>query len=316
MIREPLVSIAIPAYNVSRYIDECLQSVFRQSYSNVEVIIVNDGSTDDTEEAIRASGFFDNIRYIKQNNAGVSEARNRALESATGEYILFIDADDIVDTRYVEVLLGNISGVAVSICSHADFYDGESPDTPFSYKSDVTELGRDNLLAEVLYGDKISSGPHGKMFSASVAKGLVFDTSIRVGEDLDYIVRVCDRPNLKARYTSSKLYGYRRRQGSAMNSRYSSVYRQYYDVARRIYGNINGANPRIKKAASYRLFGVSSFCISISDSDDDNREYMSGINDTKFNVVHDRRSSVKNKILAMSYIINSRLTNYLRFKLW
>src|SRR5690606_8238011 len=98
MTNRPMVSVLIPAYNVGRYIGECLKSVFNQSYDNIEVIVVNDGSTDDIENIISKDSFYDRIKYIKQSNKGVSAARNRALKEATGEYVVFVDADDIVDS--------------------------------------------------------------------------------------------------------------------------------------------------------------------------------------------------------------------------
>lgn len=316
MTREPLISIVIPAYNVGSYISDCMQSVFGQTYRKTEVIVVNDGSTDNTEEVIESSKFFSDIKYIKQDNTGVSGARNRALGAVTGEYVLFIDADDIVDSRYIEVLLKNISGADVSVCSHANFREGGSLTNLFNYVDDIYKMSGSDLLAEVLYGDRVSSGPHGKLFSINTIKGVLFDTNVRIGEDLDYIAKICEKSNLKVVYTKSKLYGYRERQGSAMNSGYSSAYRQYYRIARAIYEKFSDANQKIKSAASYRLFGVSSLCIAISDSHEDDKMYMTGIDDTKYSVVRDYRSSVKNRILAISYIINSRLTNFLRLKLW
>ncbi len=98
----PAVSIVIPAYNVSRYICEALDSVFTQTFTDYEVILVNDGSvdTDDLEGALVP--FAGRLRYIKQENAGASVARNHGLQVAQGEFIAFLDADDLWLPNYLE----------------------------------------------------------------------------------------------------------------------------------------------------------------------------------------------------------------------
>jgi glycosyltransferase involved in cell wall biosynthesis len=90
--RMPLVSVVIPAFNCDRYIVQAIESVFSQTYSNVEIIVVDDGSTDQTQHTLKP--YLDRIRYIHQQNQGVSAARNRGIEKASGEFIAFLDADD------------------------------------------------------------------------------------------------------------------------------------------------------------------------------------------------------------------------------
>lgn len=100
----PLVSIIIPVYNGENYIRECIDSVRNQTYANTEIIIINDGSTDLTESICK--GFVgDNIFLFSTVNQGVSSARNKGIDIATGEFILFVDADDIIADTYVENLL-------------------------------------------------------------------------------------------------------------------------------------------------------------------------------------------------------------------
>ena len=97
----PLVSIVIPAYNVAAYIAETLESIFAQTYTNYEVIVVNDGSPD-TEEFERAiAPYLDRLRYLKQENLGASVARNAGVKAARGEFIAFLDADDLWQPNYL-----------------------------------------------------------------------------------------------------------------------------------------------------------------------------------------------------------------------
>lgn len=92
---QPLVSIIVPVYNGEKTIERCLRSIQNQSYANIEVIVVNDGSTDHTERVIEKYAAKDNrFRYLKKENSGVSHSRNLAMEAAKGEYFQFVDCDD------------------------------------------------------------------------------------------------------------------------------------------------------------------------------------------------------------------------------
>ncbi len=103
MIARPEVSVVIPTYNYGHFIVEAIQSVLVQTYSNVEIIVVDDGSIDDT--ARRLTGFRDRIRYIRQPNQGVSAARNRGILAAKGEFVGFLDADDKWHPQFLERLI-------------------------------------------------------------------------------------------------------------------------------------------------------------------------------------------------------------------
>lgn len=104
MSNSPAVSVIIPAYNVAPFIAETLDSVFAQTYGDFEVILINDGSTDETAE--RIAPFRDRIVYLEQKNSGVMAARNAGLRAARGRYIALLDSDDLWQPRFLEVLVG------------------------------------------------------------------------------------------------------------------------------------------------------------------------------------------------------------------
>lgn len=104
--RNPLVSIIIPVYNVELYIEKCLFSVTNQSYKHLEIIIVNDGSTDNSEDIILNFQKKDKrIIYIKRKNGGLGAARNTGIEISSGKYICFVDSDDWIDLNYIKIML-------------------------------------------------------------------------------------------------------------------------------------------------------------------------------------------------------------------
>ena len=124
-----MISVIIPAYNVGKYIEECIFSLVNQTYKDIEIIIVDDGSTDNTREIIR--GFEIEYPYIKcydQVNSGVSVARNFGLQKATGDYIIFVDPDDYLDEKMLEHMYEKMmeNNSDIVICGHNIFYE-ENP---------------------------------------------------------------------------------------------------------------------------------------------------------------------------------------------
>lgn len=106
MEEKPKISIIVPAYNVEKYIAQCLQSLVNQTYKNLEIIVVNDGSKDKTGEIIEKFAEEDNrIRYVNQENKGVAEARNVALQKVNSEFVMFVDSDDWLDLETCETVL-------------------------------------------------------------------------------------------------------------------------------------------------------------------------------------------------------------------
>lgn len=123
--KNPLISIIVPVYNVEEYLSDCLNSIIRQTYTNIEIILIDDGSTDHSNDICL---FFQNLdsRVVvqHQSNKGVAKARNLGIDLARGEYIVFIDADDTVERNFIEVLAEplQINSFDVTICSWNDIY--------------------------------------------------------------------------------------------------------------------------------------------------------------------------------------------------
>lgn len=117
---EQKVSVIVPIYNVQNYLDKCVQSIINQTYTNLEIILVDDGSPD--ECGITCDQYADKdsrIKVIHKKNGGLSEARNQGMACATGKYITFVDADDFIHRRYVEILMD------VAMRKHADIVVGD-----------------------------------------------------------------------------------------------------------------------------------------------------------------------------------------------
>ena len=140
------VSIIIPVYNCEKYIDKCLRSISKQTYTDYELIIVDDGSTDNSVKAIKAAlgsyKLYDKAVFIKQDNTGVSKARNNALDVAKGDYVVFIDGDDFVDKDYIYTLYNYAikDNSDVVICGYKEVDESGNVIKTVSFDRDIKEV--------------------------------------------------------------------------------------------------------------------------------------------------------------------------------
>ena len=184
-----IISIIIPVYNVAQYIDQCLQSVLDQSYTDWECILVDDGSKDDSgrkcDEWCKLDSRF---RVIHQQNQGVSTARNNGINASTGEYIAFIDSDDWVDVDYLSHLIESAgNGAEYVVSGHKCIADGELISRFVPNKSGTFELGKTGAEPFTdLYSKNLLNGPYTKLYKRSiiVEYNILFPYDVHYGEDL------------------------------------------------------------------------------------------------------------------------------------
>ena len=163
-----MISVIIPVYNGEKYISECIESVLKQTFRDFEIIVINDGSTDNTAEICRK---FKNIRYFYQENKGVSKAREKGLQVSKGEYITFIDSDDTIKSDFLETMLCEMENCDIVCCNSID---------EIEYKSDIY-INEDEILTdkERIYKDYFSLKRYttciwGKLFKRSILDKVEF----------------------------------------------------------------------------------------------------------------------------------------------
>ncbi len=220
----PRVSVVIPAYNVAPYISETLATVFAQTFSDFEVIIVNDGSPDTEEFELAIMPYRERVRYLKQENRGASAARNTGLRAALGELIAFLDADDLWSPDYLKEQLKFIREYGCDLaCADAMIF-GVSADAGRSYMDSLMESAPPKGLVtflELVNADRslITSG-------VVVRRDLVlevglFDEALRNAQDFDLWLRLA-RTGARLAYQRKVLLSYRSRpnslSGDAINS--------------------------------------------------------------------------------------------------
>lgn len=181
-----MVSVIIPAYNVAHWLERCLDSILRQTHRNLQIVIVDDGSTDETFEIMERYAVQDpRVKAFHQENGGVTSARLRGVAEASGEWIGFVDGDDEIEPDMYERLLGNALKYDAEI-SHCG-YQMCFPDGRVNYFHNTKTIERQNkitALRELLSGERVEPGLCNKLFHKSLFEGLSMPTEIRINEDL------------------------------------------------------------------------------------------------------------------------------------
>ncbi len=195
------VSIIIPFYNSEDYLEKCIESVTRQTYSDIEIILVNDGSQDASEQICRDHAERDpRIMLLSQPNHGVSCARNTGLEAAKGDLITFIDSDDTVEEDYIEYLIRLLEkdGSDIACCRHEDTLQG--------VREDRTVSGPEEILKVFLTSNDIFAVMWGKIYKRELFDGIRFPEGKRF-EDNFVLYRLLDRCRLVS-IGNQKKYNY------------------------------------------------------------------------------------------------------------
>lgn len=181
-----MISVIVPVYNTGKYLQKCVESLCGQTYHELQIILVNDGSTDNSLDIMRKLATTDErIRVIDKKHEGVSAARNAGLECAEGDYVSFIDSDDWLDEEtYDKCLIAAVqhSADAVYFEWTEEFSDGSSEIKGYDGKKRIVLKG-DDILKEY-YKEKMSMRVSSGMLSRIIIDGVWFDTSRERGEDM------------------------------------------------------------------------------------------------------------------------------------
>ena len=212
----PKVSIIIPAYNVAPYIGETLDSVFGQTFADFEVIVINDGSPDTAELERELARFLDRINYLKQENRGASAARNTGLRAARGEFVAFLDADDLWLSNYLDEQIKFMQECDCDlVCADADVFS----DPENHHKSYMESLMPDALPAGEVTFIGLLSGAQSLITSGVVVRRELvleagfFDEALRNSQDFDLWLRLAHDGTQMA-YQRRVLLRYRSRDNS------------------------------------------------------------------------------------------------------
>ncbi len=312
---EELITVVVPVYNVEDYLERCFNSIVLQSYRNLEIIIVDDGSTDNSGDICDKLGATDSrVTVIHKKNGGLSDARNAGIDIAKGVYISFVDSDDYIDYRMIENLHKSLvrNDSDISTCAFMPFCGSNGSSIEVGYEFTEKTFNREGALEEMMYQKSISNSAWGKLYKLSLFGNDIRYPIGKICEDLGTTYKLFAR-SINITAISYVGYFYLQRAGSILHSSFSEKRLDSLSFSFEQLKYINENYPKISSAAINRYFSEASFLLSEMSIVDNgvlsrfSTACLTVINRYKLTVLRDRRSRVRFRIFAFIAIPNARL---------
>ncbi len=308
------ISIIMPVYNAQDTIGRAITSILSQTIADWELLIINDGSTDRTKEIIEA---YKDPRIIlySQNNEGASSARNKGIDISKGEFITFMDADDVIHAEYLSLLLSasQKNDADISMCSYikmsTDEFQSKKENNILSVdSSSYRKFSREDCLAKMFYKNMVMPYPFLKLFKREVIGDTRFTDRLKLGEDLDFNFQVMQKAN-RIIFLENKLYYHINTAGSITHTlNYDVIHTHFNDLIEKK----KVSSPAVTKAINSRLFVLAYDTLSQIDNLHDTQsyaqEYIDFISKNRSGVLKDSSTSLIVKLLGIMSIISIPLT--------
>lgn len=235
-IRKYKISTIIPIYNVEKYLDETIMSIVNQTigFKNIQMILVNDGSPDNSEEICLKykDKYPDNIIYVKKENGGVSSARNLGMKYATGEYVNFMDSDDLLSKNAYKVGYDMLKKNNLDVvCFRIKFFDA------YTYKHDMDYRFKDGNKVVDLTKDPFYPLYHmpTTLINRKLLEGMELDTRVKISEDLKFLTELMVKTKRIGLIATETFYYRRRKDGSSAIQTSSKNLSYYFDTPKYVY---------------------------------------------------------------------------------
>lgn len=218
-----LVSIVVPCYNIEKYIERCINSIINQTYKNLEIIAVNDGSKDNTLNILNRLKLKEpRLKVLNYENHGPSFARNRGIEQAQGQYIMFVDGDDFLNENIVNELLNTLEEKKLDIiaCNYSMYYS--QSEKVVGNKTDTTNLNESSIdfIKRLFEPEKRFCSAWAKLYKMSLLKNMCYPENIYFGEDMFTAHILFDKAK-KVGYIDKELYYYSQEGVSLVRSKFN-----------------------------------------------------------------------------------------------
>ena len=216
---DDLISVIVQIYKVEKYLKKCVESILEQTYSNLDIILVDDGSPDncgDIIEEFRKKN--ERIRTIHQKNGGLSDARNSGIKIAKGKYIVCIDSDDWIEKNMIEVLYKDIinTNSDISVCEFVEEDDLQNILSAKKYNNEIIEFSSKEALKSLIKQDILTNHAWNKLYKASLFEGIEYPKG-QLMEDVSTTYKLFEKAN-KIVYQNTSLYHYIQRGTSILGN--------------------------------------------------------------------------------------------------
>lgn len=319
----PLISVVVPVYNVEKYLNRCLDSIVSQTYHNLEIILVDDGSTDSSLEICEEYAKKDTrIRVFHKENGGVSDARNYGIDYSRGEYVTFVDSDDKVTDDYVEFLwkLTENGKYKMSVCSLYNLYtDSNRVVTKGNRTREL--LSAKQCIEKMCYDDEVDTCVYAKMMYRDLFQTIRFPKG-KWFEDIGTIYRLFEE-NTEIACGFSPKYYYCIRPDSIVTGSFSEKKLDMLEMTDQMANFVNEKYPDLKLATLrrqvYARFSTLNQMANVDNMDEVKNELISFIHSHAKEVINNRKAPRRDKLaiisLRMGYRFYKRLWSiYLKLK--
>lgn len=311
----PEISVIVPYFNVEKYIEKCVNSIINQSFKDIEIILVNDGSIDKSRIICEdLSKSDERIVLIDQENMGVGISRNVGIKHARGEYVSFVDSDDYIEKDMLEFLISNLkkNNADISTCGHYDCYIND--DNTIIYKNSKNRkesglLNSEEALKESLISGKISLYLMDKLYKKSLFTNNMFP-NIAIHEDVAILPKIMTKIN-KVFYSFEPKYYRIIRKNSILNTRFSERDLNVIAVNKQNLNLIKKDYPFAIKQAEFKLFWSYLYLIDRIVCSESNFSGINGmlsfVRKNKFNILKNSFFTLKRKLLTILLFLNFNL---------
>ena len=309
---EEKISVIVPVYNVEAYLERCVESILKQTYSNLEILLVNDGSTDKSGELCDQLALRDQrIRVIHKENGGLSDARNRGIDEASSDLIGFIDSDDYIDEDMYETLYRHLREVNadLSMCGHYDVYH-QIPEKQVS-EIKTWELSSEEAIKMVMEAKILSVTAVNKLYKKELFNHLKFEVG-KIAEDAFIMIRLLDQCQ-KVVATNEKKYYYVHRENSITTQKFSLKFLNVIEAYEQNANIIREHYPAIADVATMRLNWAYFYVLDrlLVDSDFKDKlledKLIHYLKQNRVNILRDARFTNARKISFLALLFSRKL---------
>lgn len=302
------ISIIVPIYNMEKYLNRMLDSLITQTYKNLEILLIDDGSCDNSGKICDEYAKRDNrIKVVHKTNKGVSISRNLGIELATGDYIGFVDSDDTIDKMMYEKLYTNLvnNDCDISACNYCTF----STVPVFKYSNKIDIFNKEEALKDIISNGLITNFLWNKLFKKEIFNNILFPSG-KIYEDIYVMPKLLENIN-KLCFDNSKLYGYFFRTDSCVNTYNKSKNMNYLEFNDSCYNHLKKYQFLQDDLIKYKTFYIysaylqaaKSSCKDIFNDEDMNKYYQLFRKYFKLNSNY----SLERKLLFLILYINKNL---------
>ena len=262
---QELISIIVPIYKVEKYLNKCIESILNQTYSNLEIILIDDGSPDKSRDIC---DFYKNkdsrVKVIHKKNEGVSKARNIGLDISKGKYIMFVDSDDYIDKSMVKDLYKLITeqSADVAIGGVIDI-DENNNQINMSKKKATFTINQLEAIKELLDEKYFNSVCWGKLYKSNLWENKRFSKDSKIAEDLEILYEVFERVQKVVVNTEKCYYYYTIRQNSVTHQEYNEEWKKAIEICRNIKEKTEKKYPKMLESAIKKYLNINIQCIQL-----------------------------------------------------